>query len=188
MVVKPKAEGMLTIEGLAFDLGPVPPSDSIPSALNSGAPTATVSGRVGFSVQGPRLNSTAQERYGRSYAPDRRLSVSVGPRMPRLQVTFRSWPEFLFSGEVRAVTVELANANPSVPVSNVLMASNDPLHLTTDLPRFEHPRWTDNQVAIYRWEPAARKTATLWLKGSDNVGLNSLDLMFYYINPTVNGR
>lgn len=182
-MVRPKAEGMLTIEGLAFDLRP-----SSSSAEPSGGTTASVSGRVGFSVRGPRLNSTQQERYGQVYAPDRRLSIQVGPAMPRLRVAFRSWPEFLFSGEVRAITVQLSDARPSIPAASVLLASSDPSHLAADLPRVHHPRWTDGQVAVYRWEPAARQTATIWLRGSDQPGLNPMDLMFFYANPSIKAR
>ena len=195
VTVKPKAEGNLTLDGLAFDLRPAPSADP------STGLTPCVTGRVELSVRGPRLNSTLQERNSRIYAPDKRLSILVGPAMPRLRVTFRSWPEFLFSGEVRRVQVELAN-DSNVPVSNILMASNDPVHLTApDLQRVDgtiQPAASHQQqqqqasaappVAVYRWD-VARKSATLWLRGSDSAGLNALDLVFFYqANPAAVNR
>ncbi|XP_046647066.1 trafficking protein particle complex subunit 8-like [Daphnia pulicaria] len=75
--VKPKAEGMLTIEGVAFDLRPV---NVEPSAAVVGL-VSSVSGRVMLSLQGPRLNATQQERHGKVYASDKRLSIQVGPRI-----------------------------------------------------------------------------------------------------------
>lgn len=140
-----------------------------------------------FSLQGPRLNATQQERHGKVYASDKRLSIQVGPRMPKLQVLFHSLPEFLFSGEIRPVVVELSNICPSVPVANIIIASNDPLHLAFDLPRIESKNVRNVQIALYRWDPT-QKSIKMWLKGTENVGLTSLDLMFFSTNPAIKAR
>ncbi|XP_059351867.1 trafficking protein particle complex subunit 8-like isoform X1 [Daphnia carinata] len=181
--VKPKAEGILTIEGVAFDLRPV---NVEPSAAVVGL-VSSVPGRVMFSLRGPRLNTTQQERQGKVYATDKRLSIQVGPRMPKLQVLFRSLPEFMFSGEIRPVVVELSNLCPNIPISNIMIASNDPLHVAFDVPRIDNINIRHDQVALYRWDPS-QKSTTIWLKGTENVGLTSLDLMFFSTNPAVKAR
>ncbi len=143
-----------------------------------------------FSVRGHRLNTTQQERHGIVYAVDKRLSIQVGPPMPKLRVLFHSLPEFLFSGEIRSVKIELSNSNPKVPMTNIFIAMNDPLHLIIDLPRVEtvvNPRVQEQPVAIYRWNPTMKST-TLWVKGSENVGLTSLDLLFFYTNPDIKSK
>lgn len=107
--------------------------------------------------------------------------------MPKLQVLFNSLPEFLFSGEIRPVVVELSNICPSVPVANIIIASNDPLHLAFDLPRIECKNVRNDQIALYRWHPT-QKSIKMWLKGTENVGLTSLDLMFFSTNPAIKAR
>lgn len=140
-----------------------------------------------FNLQGPRLNTTQQERHGKVYATDKRLSIQVGPRMPKLQVLFHSLPEFMFSGEIRPIVVEMSNLCPDVPVANIIVASNDPLHLAFDLPRIENTSVRHDQIALYRWD-ASQKSTTMWLKGTENVGLTSLDLMFFSTNPAIKAR
>ena len=140
-----------------------------------------------FSLQGPRLNTTQQERHNKVYAADKRLTIQVGPSMPKLKVLFHALPEFMFSGEIRPVMVELSNMCPNVPVSNIIIASNDPLHLAFDLPRIENRGVRHDQLALYRWDPS-QKSTTMWLKGTENVGLTSVDLMFLYINPDIKAR
>lgn len=107
--------------------------------------------------------------------------------MPKLKVLFQSLPEYLFSGEIRPVKVELSNIFPNVPVSNIIIASNDPLHVTFDLPRIERPNTRKDELVLYRWDPS-RKSATMWVKGTENVGLTSLDLMFFYSNPDLKAK
>lgn len=140
-----------------------------------------------FSLCGPRLNTTQHERHNKIYAADKRLSIQVGPCMPKLKVLFHSLPEFLFSGEIRPVTVELSNLCPSVPISNIIIASNDPLHLAIDLPRIESNNVRNDHLALYRWDPS-KKSTTIWLKGTENVGLTSMDLMFLYTTPAIKAK
>lgn len=140
-----------------------------------------------FSIKGPRLNTTQHERHNQVYAADKRLAIQIGPYMPKLKVLFHSLPEFLFSGEVRPVVVELSNVSPNVPISNIILASNDPLHLAIDLPRIESSSIRNDQLALYRWD-SSKKSTTMWLKGTENVGLTSLDLMFLYTNPGISTK
>ncbi len=46
----------------------------------------SVQGRQDLDIQGPRLNSTKQERCSVVYGPDRRLDLVVAPPMPLLEV------------------------------------------------------------------------------------------------------
>lgn len=46
-----------------------------------------VSGKVHLEVQGPRLNSTKDERLGKMYGPDKRLNLIIMDKMPKLEVT-----------------------------------------------------------------------------------------------------
>jgi hypothetical protein len=85
------------------------------------------------------------------------------------------------------VVVELSNICPSVPVANIIIASNDPLHLAFDLPRIECKNVRNDQIALYRWHPT-QKSIKMWLKGTENVGLTSLDLMFFSTNPAIKAR
>lgn len=140
-----------------------------------------------FSLKGPRLNGTQHERHNKVYAADKRLSIQVGPSTPKLQALFHSLPEFLFSGEVRSVVIELSNISPSVPIGDIIIASNDPLHVAIELPRIESTSIRCNDLALYRWDPS-KKSTTMWLRGTENVGLTSLDLMFLYTNPAVNAK
>lgn len=140
-------------------------------------------GRVMFSVRGARLNTNQQERHNTVYAPDKRLSIQVGPRMPRLRVQFHSLPEFLFSGEIRPVRVELSSFSPNLPIGTILVATSDPRIVVLELPRIERSSLSD-QLAIYKWDPLLKST-TMWIRGSEEVGLTAVDLMFYHDSPTI---
>jgi len=147
-------------------------------------------GQVAFSVRGPRLNSTTQERHSTVYAVDKRLEIQVGMRMPKLNVLLHDLPEFLFSGEIRPVRLQLLDVQPDMAVTDVLMACNDPTNVIVDLPRAEavNQRGALNDaMAIYRWDPASKSTV-VWLRGSQVAGLKDVDFMFYYSTSTVKSR
>lgn len=149
-----------------------------------------VIGQVAFSIRGPRLNSTTQERHGTVYAVDKRLQIQVGMRMPKLNVLLHDLPEFLFSGEIRPVRLELLDVQPDIAVTDVLMACNDPTNVIVDLPRAEAPNQRatlNDNVAIYRWDPAIKSTVA-WLRGSQVAGLKDVDFMFYYSTSSVKSR
>lgn len=201
MSVKPKVEGMLSIEGIAFDLRPVnvDPTAAVAGLVSSVSGTRLAilttlnliswdsnfqSGQVTFSIRGPRLNGTQLERHNKMYAVDNRLSIQVGKSTPKLKALFHSLPEYLFSGEIRSVAIELSNISPSIPMGDVILASNDPLNVAIDLPRIESANSRSNDLALYRWDPS-KKSTSMWLRGTENVGLISLDLMFLYTSPTM---
>ena len=48
----------------------------------------SVRGKVNLEVQGPRLNSSKEEKSAKMYGPDRRLDLLVTPAMPLLEVSF----------------------------------------------------------------------------------------------------
>ena len=94
----PLQTGELHITGLAYNLGSSSQNASQP-AMNpaTGKPsfvsTICVRGKVPLEVQGPRLNTTKQEKAGKAYGPDRRLDLVVVPSMPRLQVSGCCMPQ-----------------------------------------------------------------------------------------------
>ena len=73
----------------------------------------SIRGKQYFSVRGPRLNATKDQKTSVKYAKDFRLQLVVSPPMPKLDVKFSSLPESLFQGEVKKVSLELANTGGS---------------------------------------------------------------------------
>lgn len=140
-------------------------------------------GRVLFNVQGPRLNTNAKEKQNIIYAPDKRLLIQVGPRMPRLCVSFQSLPDFLLSGEIRPVKVELSSCPPNLPIGKILVATNDPRIVALELPVEKE----DDQLVIYRWDPML-KSSKMWIRGAKEGGLIFVDLMFFYNSPTIDAK
>ena len=111
-------------------------------------------------------------------------------RMPKLKVLLHDLPEFLFSGEMRPVRLQLLDTQPDIPVTDIVIACNDTLNVMIDLPRIETPSQrnsVNDAIALYRWNPADKSTV-MWLRGSEVAGLKDLDLMFYYSNSTIKSR
>ncbi|RUP46788.1 ER-golgi trafficking TRAPP I complex 85 kDa subunit-domain-containing protein [Jimgerdemannia flammicorona] len=87
----PRQEGSIRIRGLHYTLN------------------ALVHTFHPFHKHGKRLNDKAENRFNRVYAPDRSLDLHVTSPMPLLDVTFNSFPEVLFSGEVVQAVLEINN-------------------------------------------------------------------------------
>ena len=177
LYVSASTEGVLLVEGVGFELA---------SSQQSDATAPRVLGRVKFAVQGPRLNNTKAEKEGQVYASDKRLEIQVAAKMPKLQVLFHDLPEFLLNGEIRKVSVQVINQHPSVAMTDVIVACNDPLHVIMDLPRVATRN--DESVALYRWDCSSNKQVNMWLRGCESTGLWPLDLIFYYSNPQAKAR
>ncbi|KAI8806762.1 ER-golgi trafficking TRAPP I complex 85 kDa subunit-domain-containing protein [Cladochytrium replicatum] len=89
--VFPKQEGSLKVLGLRYYL-----CDTVPTFRP-------------FNKRGKRLNATAEQRQMELYAADNSLNLIVTPPMPVLDLTFRDFPEFLWSGEVAKAVLEVRN-------------------------------------------------------------------------------
>ncbi len=62
-------------------------------------------------------------------------------------------------------------------------------HVVLDLPRLELPaKQRDAGVVLYDWNAATRPSVNMWLRGADQPGLKSLDLLFYYVHPASKSR
>lgn len=201
--VKPKAEGLLTVDGLGFEIRL---SKSESSGVGPGVAgnifnksdqfsfflenvllllsififLHTLAGKVLFKVQGPRLNSNQMERASKTCAADKRLEIQIAAPMPKLNIVFQNLPEFQLSGEIRHVSIEMIHSNPQIGMTDAIIASNDPLHVVIDLPRITlNSKYEDSHVALYAWD-ISKKTTSMWLRGSEEVGLRPFDLVFYY--------
>ena len=72
-------------------VSPAPGSNVLP--FNGTNPSALpgpvlVLGKVCLEVQGPRLNSTKEERLAKVYGPDKRLNLIITNKMPKLEASF----------------------------------------------------------------------------------------------------
>lgn len=92
-----------------------------------------VRGKQRLEVQGPRLNSTKEEKVNKVYGPDRRLDLVIKPQMPLLQVNLCNFPQTLLCGEVHSILIEFSNQG-SIPLKNLKVASNNPSFFTLGSP------------------------------------------------------
>jgi hypothetical protein len=99
------SDGELDILGVAYYIRAQFPQ--------SEATDYSIRGKQYFSVRGPRLNATKDQKTSVKYAKDFRLQVMVSPPMPKLDVKISGVPETLFQGEVKKVTLDMANTGGS---------------------------------------------------------------------------
>ncbi|KAG9348071.1 hypothetical protein JZ751_004096 [Albula glossodonta] len=121
----PQKTGELHILGVVYNLG------TVPSAAE-GAPVGdglTVRGRQDLEIQGPRLNSTKEEKTSVRHGPDRRLDPIISPPMPLLEVFFINFPTGLLCGEIRKAYVEFVNVS-KVPLTGLRVVSKHPEFFT----------------------------------------------------------
>jgi len=91
IVVIPKIEGVLKIQGIKFLLF------NLVNAIHL------------FEKKGKRLNSTKEQRMNVMYAEDKSLTFTVTPPMPLLDVVFHSKPTSVFAGETCKMILEINN-------------------------------------------------------------------------------
>ena len=98
-------DGELEILGVAYSIrAQFPQSEST---------DYTIRGKQYFSVRGPRLNATKEHKTSVTYAKDLRLQLVVAPPMPRLDVKLSGFPETLYQGEVKRISLEMTNVGGS---------------------------------------------------------------------------
>uniref|UniRef100_A0A8C4R305 Trafficking protein particle complex subunit 8 n=1 Tax=Eptatretus burgeri TaxID=7764 RepID=A0A8C4R305_EPTBU len=136
----PRFMGKINILGLLYGLsaglpasgqsGGISPRES--QTQQSAKPLGngvSVRGRQELHLQGPRLNSTLEEKTSVVYGPDNRLCPIVTPAMPLLEVFFMKFPSALLCGEVRRTSIEFSNVGP-LPLASLVVATHSPEFFT----------------------------------------------------------
>ncbi|XP_048385356.1 trafficking protein particle complex subunit 8 isoform X2 [Stegostoma tigrinum] len=85
----------------------------------------SVRGRQDLEIQGPRLNSTKEEKTSVKYGSDRRLDPIITEAMPLLEVFFINFPTGLLCGEIRKTYVEFVNVS-KCPLTGLKVVCKDP--------------------------------------------------------------
>ncbi|XP_075069567.1 trafficking protein particle complex subunit 8 isoform X2 [Mixophyes fleayi] len=133
----PLQTGELHILGVVYNLSTiqstsgldgVTPPNSVPTGkfISNGM---SVRGRQDLEIQGPRLNSTKEEKTSIQYGPDRRLDPIIAPQMPLLEVFFINFPTGLLCGEIRKAHVEFVNVS-KCPLTGLRVVSKRPEFFT----------------------------------------------------------
>nr|XP_015195016.1 PREDICTED: trafficking protein particle complex subunit 8 isoform X1 [Lepisosteus oculatus] len=131
----PHQTGELHILGVVYNLGTVPAADGtdvfsgVQMEGNLGSAGMSVRGQQALEIQGPRLNSTKEEKTSVKHGPDRRLDPIVAPPMPLLEVFFINFPTGLLCGEIRKAYVEFVNVS-KVPLTGLKVVSKHPEFFT----------------------------------------------------------
>lgn len=161
-----------------------------------------VQGRVEISIQGPRLNSTKEEKASVKYGHDYRLRWIVTSPMPKAVASLSPLPSSLFSGEVCRVGVEVVNCG-QVALNSLRLSSDLGQQLlleektvsegsiyystitspTLDLTSYLRLRCPSPCIELPlprgRLEPGEGVRSTLLLQGVES-GEVPLNLVFYY--------
>ncbi|XP_036179655.1 trafficking protein particle complex subunit 8 isoform X13 [Myotis myotis] len=110
--------GELHILGVVYNLGTIQGSTTVDGigalpGCHTGKQSLgmSVRGRQDLEIQGPRLNSTKEEKTSITYGPDRRLDPIIVEEMPLLEVFFIHFPTGLLCGEIRKAYVEFVNVS-----------------------------------------------------------------------------
>ncbi|KAK3085582.1 hypothetical protein FSP39_005648 [Pinctada imbricata] len=163
----PQQTGELRVVGICYNLG------SVLTEGNGLKPTPSntvfVRGKQKLEVQGPRLNSTKEEKSSKMYGPDRRLDLVIKPEMPQLQVsvempqlqvTFCNFPGTLLCGEVHAVMLQFTNIGSS-PLHKLKLASTNPEFITLgghgEPPKF--PSVYQNSLDVPNYDSCSCRTS-----------------------------
>ncbi|XP_035380054.1 trafficking protein particle complex subunit 8 isoform X1 [Electrophorus electricus] len=121
----PHKTGELQVLSVLYSLGTVEEDNGTSEASR---PTF-VRGRQDLEIQGPRLNTTKEEKTSVRHGPDHRLDPVITPPMPLLEVFFINFPTGLLCGEIRKAWVEFVNVS-AVPLTGLRVASTHPEFFT----------------------------------------------------------
>ncbi|XP_058031327.1 trafficking protein particle complex subunit 8 isoform X2 [Ahaetulla prasina] len=133
----PHQTGELHILGVVYNLGTMQGTmvlDGLDSSIGLlrekyNSTEMSVRGRQDLEIQGPRLNSTKEEKTSIKYGPDRRLDPIITEEMPLLEVFFINFPTLLLCGEIRKTYVEFMNVS-KCPLTGVKVVSKQPEFFT----------------------------------------------------------
>ncbi|XP_036275711.1 trafficking protein particle complex subunit 8 isoform X5 [Pipistrellus kuhlii] len=128
--------GELHVLGVVYNLGTVQGSTTVDGigalpGCHTGKHSLSMSvrGRQDLEIQGPRLNSTKEEKTSITYGPDRRLDPIIVEEMPLLEVFFIHFPTGLLCGEIRKAYVEFVNVS-KCPLTGLKVVSKRPEFFT----------------------------------------------------------
>jgi hypothetical protein len=204
MVLVPHQTGELRIVGISFHLETSQNDGQKSSASN----TLCVRGKQKLEVQGPRLNTSKEEKASKMYGPDRRLDLVVQQEMPQLQVSFCNFPQTLLCGEVHAIMLQFTNIGSS-PLHKLKVGSSNPEFFTLgshgEIPKFpsvyqvtsEVPNSSSSSDFISKvtndiscvidinlpngvLQPKNTLSVPAWIRGNDIGGVHEAHFMFYY--------
>ncbi|XP_073535307.1 trafficking protein particle complex subunit 8 isoform X2 [Phyllobates terribilis] len=155
----PKETGELHILGIVYNLSTIQAANSLDGVTPpNNVPTGkfisngmSVRGRQDLEIQGPRLNSTKEEKTSIQYGPDRRLDPIITPQMPLLEVFFINFPTGLLCGEIRKAHVEFVNVSKS-PLTGLKVVSKRPEFFT----------FGSNTAALTPLSPAASENCSAY--------------------------
>ncbi|XP_035678676.1 trafficking protein particle complex subunit 8-like isoform X2 [Branchiostoma floridae] len=182
---------------------PKPPPKK-PSYISS----VYVRGKQELEIQGPRLNSTKQERCSTIYGSDRRLDPIVAPSMPLLEVSFLNFPTALLCGEVQQTLVEFTNTGKCT-LHRLRVASSNPEFFSFGITQPEEQRTSkyiyktlpldgdesgkalsakmcnvtdviDVPLPDGTLAPGATACLPMWVRGVNSSGVHEIDFLFYY--------
>ena len=119
LTLTPLKSGELSIHGIEYSLKAVFPQ--------SESTDYTIKGKQPLVVQGPRLNSTKEQKCSKTplYMKDSRLSCKVVPKQPRLHLPNFNIPETMYQGEVQVIDVQFEN-NGNAPMSKLYLMHHSP--------------------------------------------------------------
>uniref|UniRef100_UPI00358F5108 trafficking protein particle complex subunit 8 isoform X2 n=1 Tax=Myxine glutinosa TaxID=7769 RepID=UPI00358F5108 len=213
----PRCMGKIDILGLLYGLSAGLPASGLSGGISTREsqiqPPArplgngvSVRGRQELHLQGPRLNSTLEEKTSVVYGPDNRLCPIVTPAMPLLEVFFMKFPSALLCGEVRRTSIEFSNVGP-LPLASLVVATHSPEFFTfgsgnsapnSDLGPY-HTREGEGRASVPffpsresgsglvvvplpggRLESGQAVSLPFWIRGPDAEGVHEIRLLFLY--------
>ncbi|KAB5539779.1 hypothetical protein PHYPO_G00093090 [Pangasianodon hypophthalmus] len=122
----PHKTGELHVLGVVYNLGTGEEDSNTGEAASR---LMCVRGRQDLEIQGPRLNTTKEEKTSVRHGSDRRLEPIITPPMPLLEVFFINFPTGLLCGEIRKAWVEFVNVS-AVPLTGLRVVSTHPEFFT----------------------------------------------------------
>ena len=187
-ILKP---GELNIHGIEYRLKALFPQ--------SESTDYTIKGKQALKVEGPRLNSTKEQKITKTplYMKDNRLSCKIVAQQPRLKGNL-DFPESMFQGQIQSVDLTLENVG-NAPLSHLFLVHRSPGlfslgQKTTQLPLFDFPLVQENSeeesfmdiIPVPQKEPleinGVIKTK-LWICAPNNIGQLESSLHFAYNIP-----
>uniref|UniRef100_A0A5S6Q703 Trafficking protein particle complex subunit 8 n=1 Tax=Trichuris muris TaxID=70415 RepID=A0A5S6Q703_TRIMR len=130
LTATPRRQGLLTIVGVAYCLCNVEEADpSLGASPSSGdslwrfCQNSTIYGTQRLLVRGQRLNDTKEQRLGRFYSTDTRLSMLVTSEAPMLKFDLIFTPGKYLEDQVISVPVSVSNVG-KLPVSRICISAS----------------------------------------------------------------
>nr|XP_006816958.1 PREDICTED: trafficking protein particle complex subunit 8-like [Saccoglossus kowalevskii] len=232
LTVTPQQTGELHIMGVGYSLGTTsPPNTQSANAENKeNVPNSpmvpknplkkpsyvsgiTVRGRQDLDVQGPRLNTSKNERSSIVYGPDRRLDPIIAPPMPLLNVIFSKFPTSMLCGEVQQTNVEFINRGKCA-LHKLFVSSKNPEFFTFGLMKTAKQEnqqiyrtlrkdESNNEHVCKALElsfvtqvplpdgqllPDSSVTLPMWVRGAETAGTHQVEMLFYYESVEENAK